>query len=401
MLQVLLGVTGGIAAFKASSIIRLLAEAGHDVKVIPTQNALRFIGAATLEALSHNSVDPDLYADIDSVKHIKLGQEADLIIVAPATAAFIARFAAGIADDLLLNTLLATKAPIVIAPAMHTEMWLNPATKRNIETLKDRGVIVIEPAEGRLTGPDSGVGRLPEPEQIVELALRQTRKQDLLNKFVTVTAGGTREPIDPVRFIGNNSSGRQGVAIAEEALARGANVHLVLANVELAIAEHQKLKISRVTSAAELSTAVSLDLPNADVLVMAAAVSDFRVESPSLEKIKRGETGGSLELKLIANDDILASSTREIKSQALHCLTVGFAAETASSIDRLTKLAESKLVAKGCDLIVANDVSAGAVFGEDKNDVLILTKQGRATQRKGTKSAVANAILDVVADMID
>ena len=240
-MHVIVGITGGIAAYKATSIIRLLTEAGHTVKVIPTQNALRFIGATTLEALSHNTVDPDLYTDVDSVKHVALGQEADLVIVAPASASFLARYAAGIADDLLGNTLLVTKAPVVLAPAMHTEMWLHSATQQNIQTLADRGVQILEPGIGRLTGDDSGIGRLPEPKEIVEFALSKISRQDLAGKRFLITAGGTREEIDPVRFIGNKSSGKQGIAIAIEAARRGANVKLIAANISDVPAEIQNV----------------------------------------------------------------------------------------------------------------------------------------------------------------
>jgi phosphopantothenoylcysteine decarboxylase/phosphopantothenate--cysteine ligase len=233
--RVVLGVTGGIAAYKATGIIRLLTEAGHDVKVIPTANALRFIGATTLEALSHNSVDPDLYTDVEAVKHVELGQTADLVIVAPATASFLARMASGLADDLLMNTLLATKAPILVAPAMHTEMWQNPATVANVATLRQRGIEILEPAVGRLTGADSGPGRLPEPEEIVAAALALSAPQDLSGKRFLITAGGTQEPIDPVRFLGNHSSGKQGIALATEATKRGAKVTLIAANVSESI----------------------------------------------------------------------------------------------------------------------------------------------------------------------
>ncbi|MEY4492389.1 MAG: hypothetical protein RL085_800, partial [Actinomycetota bacterium] len=231
MARIVLGVTGGIAAYKATAIIRLLTEAGHSVKVIPTQNALRFIGATTLEALSHNAVDPDLYTDVDSVKHIALAQEADLVIVAPATASFLARLASGVADDLLGNTLLATTAPVLVAPAMHTEMWFNAATQANVATLTSRNITILEPDAGRLTGEDSGVGRLPEPEVIVETALGLLQTQDLIGQHFVITAGGTQEPIDPVRYIGNHSSGKQGIAIAKAAAHRGAKVTLIGANI--------------------------------------------------------------------------------------------------------------------------------------------------------------------------
>jgi phosphopantothenoylcysteine decarboxylase/phosphopantothenate--cysteine ligase len=392
--RVVLGITGGIAAYKATAIIRLLTEAGHSVKVVPTQNALRFIGSATLEALSHNTVDPDLYTDVADVKHIELGKNADLVIVAPATASFIARFAAGIADDLLGNVLLATPAPIVIAPAMHTEMWQNPATVANIETLRGRGITVIEPASGRLTGEDNGVGRLPEPADIVSAALSVFPNTDLEGVRICVTAGGTQEPIDPVRFIGNRSSGKQGIAIAQEAKRRGAQVTLLAANIETTPGDFEN--VVHVQTAAELESAVSAQLGSTDVLVMAAAVSDFRVTNASNSKIKRSEVGETLTLQLVANSDILRDSVARISAEGLSVVTVAFAAETTSDENLLAQLAQKKFDDKGCDVLVANDVSGGSVFGADSNKVLILNSDGKAVAREGSKHVVANAILDVV-----
>ena len=397
-MRVIVGVTGGIAAYKATSIIRLLTEAGHTVKVIPTENALRFIGATTLEALSHNSVDPDLYTDVASVKHVQLGKEADLIIVAPATASFLARFAAGIADDLLGNTLLVSTAPILLAPAMHTEMWNNAATIANVAQLRARGVAVLEPDTGRLTGEDTGPGRLPEAEDIVAAALELVAPQALAGVKILISAGGTQEPIDPVRFIGNRSSGKQGLALASEAVKRGALVTLIAANLpETPIAVH---KLIRVGTTAELEQAVNSELASSDVLVMAAAVSDYRVEKVSATKIKKDETGSVLDLKLVQNPDVLASAVQQVALQGLNCLTVGFAAETAMSVENLTRLAQQKLISKGCDVIVANNVTDGAVFGSDENDILILTKSGTATGRSGSKQATANQILDVIENQL-
>ena len=397
-MRVVLGVTGGIAAYKATGIIRQLTEAGHDVKVIPTANALRFIGATTLEALSHNSVDPDLYTDVESVKHVELGQSADLIIVAPATAAFLARMASGLADDLLMNTILASKAPILVAPAMHTEMWQNAATVANVETLRSRGIQVLDPAVGRLTGADSGPGRLPEPEVIVAAALALAAPQDLAGKRLLITAGGTQEPIDPVRFLGNHSSGKQGIALATEASARGAAVTLIAANVSEPIPALHKLV--RVSTAAELAQAVSVELANSDAVIMAAAVADFRVESAAETKLKRSELGNEINLKLVANPDILAGLVKRVEAEGLEVTTVGFAAETSASQNELQKLAEHKLEAKGCDILVANNVSAGAVFGADENSVLVLTKSGSVTARDGSKRAIAAHILDVLGQEI-
>jgi phosphopantothenoylcysteine decarboxylase/phosphopantothenate--cysteine ligase len=396
--RVVLGVTGGIAAYKATGIIRLLTEAGHDVKVIPTANSLRFIGATTLEALSHNSVDPDLYTDVESVKHVELGQSAELVIVAPATASFLARMASGLADDLLMNTLLATKAPILVAPAMHTEMWQNPATVANVATIRARGIEVLEPAVGRLTGADSGPGRLPEPEEIVSAALALVAPQDLTGKRILITAGGTQEPIDPVRFLGNHSSGKQGIALAAEATKRGATVTLIAANVSEPIPAIHELV--RVSTAAELAAEVNGHLEYTDAVIMAAAVADFRVEAAADMKLKRSELGDEITLKLVANPDILAELVTRIETQKMNVVSVGFAAETAANPNELQKLAESKLETKGCDILVANNVSHGAVFGSDQNSVMVLTKRGRVTSRDGSKASIANHILDVLSQEI-
>ena len=394
MARIVLGVTGGIAAYKATAIIRLLTESGHSVKVIPTQNALRFIGATTLEALSHNSVDPDLYTDVDSVKHIALAAEADLVIVAPATASFLARLASGVADDLLGNTLLATSAPILVAPAMHTEMWNNAATKANVSTLLSRSISILEPASGRLTGEDSGVGRLPEAELIVETALSLLVEKDLKAKRILITAGGTKEPIDPVRFIGNHSSGKQGIALAKAAAARGAEVTLLGANIDEVSAPN--IRFVAVTDAAKLAHEVERRLDEADALIMSAAVSDFRVEQVSAKKLKRSVLGDKISLELVANPDILATATSRIRNDGLRCLTVGFAAETANDLADLRALAAHKLMSKGCDILVANNVTEGRVFGADSNEVVILAKSGIEKQASGSKLEVANAILDIL-----
>jgi phosphopantothenoylcysteine decarboxylase/phosphopantothenate--cysteine ligase len=375
----------------------LLTEAGHSVKVIPTQNALRFIGATTLEALSHNAVDPDLYTDVDSVKHIALAQEADLVIVAPATASFLARLASGVADDLLGNTLLATTAPVLVAPAMHTEMWFNAATQANVATLTSRNITILEPDAGRLTGEDSGVGRLPEPEVIVETALALLQTQDLVGQHFVITAGGTQEPIDPVRYIGNHSSGKQGIAIAKAAAHRGAKVTLIGANI--ASISARNVDFVAVSDARQLQKAVEANLDKATALIMAAAVSDFRVESVSPKKIKRAIAGDKISIELVANPDILASSVTRIKGDGLKCLTVGFAAETASNESDLRQLAAHKLMSKGCDVLVANDVSNGQVFGSDQNSVLILAKSGIERAVSASKTEVANAILDILIEL--
>lgn len=397
-MRVVLGITGGIAAYKATGIIRLLTEAGHDVKVIPTANALRFIGATTLEALSHNTVDPDLYSDVESVKHVELGQSADLVIVAPATASFLARMASGLADDLLMNTLMATKAPILVAPAMHTEMWQNPATVANVATLRARGVEVLDPAVGRLTGSDSGPGRLPEADEIVSAAMLLAAPQDLVGKHILISAGGTQEPIDPVRFLGNHSSGKQGIALATEATKRGAMVTLVAANVSETIPTLHE--VVRVSTAVELASALGNKLAQSDAVIMTAAVADFRVAEASAKKLKRSELGDQITLNLVANPDILAGLVSRITAENLSVVSIGFAAETASSENDLQRLAQQKLETKGCDILVANDVSHGAVFGANVNSVVVLTKHGSVTARDGSKVAIANHILDVLGQEI-
>ena len=387
-MRILVGITGGIAAFKAVALVRQLSELGHDVKVVPTQNALRFVGATTLEALSKNTVDADLYTDVAEVKHIELGQSADLIIVAPATASFIARTAAGIADDLLSNIILATTAPVIIAPAMHTEMWENAATKANVATIVQRGIHLVEPTEGRLTGQDTGKGRMAEPEDILEAALSLLIPQNLSGKTFVVTAGGTREPIDPVRFIGNASSGKQGLEIAKEASRRGAQVTLIGANFEAQGA----FDFIRVVTTDELSAALATRA-TADVIVMAAAVGDYRVESPSATKIKKASTGDRFDLSLIQNEDILARISANKTDQQL---VVGFAAETEPEVSKLEAAAFKKLEQKGCDILVANDVSGGKVFNEDDNSVIIVSATSPTLHVQGTKREVASGLIDSI-----
>jgi phosphopantothenoylcysteine decarboxylase/phosphopantothenate--cysteine ligase len=394
-LQILVGVTGGIAAYKAAGVIRGFTELGHNVKVLPTQNALRFIGATTLEALSQNKVDPDLYTDVDSVKHIALAQEVDLVVVAPATAAFIARYATGIADDLLLNVLLATKAQVVIAPAMHTEMWQHPATVANIATLRARGVVVIEPAVGRLTGDDSGPGRLPEPEQIVSEALEFLTPKDLAGVRVTIAAGGTREPIDTVRYIGNRSSGKQGLALADAASSRGAIVTLIAINLEQDLSRFDNVEL--VSTTGELEVALKSNLKSADVILMPAAVSDFRSAEVNAGKLSRHESENTT-VQLIANPDVLASLSTLREQLDLDAMLVGFAAEVINSgegEDELAERALAKLTKKNVDMIVANDVTNGAVFDQDTNKVVIASALG-SVQASGSKLEVAHAILDQV-----
>ena len=389
-MRILVGITGGIAAYKAVGVVRLLVEAGHDVKVVPTANALRFVGAATLEAISKQAVDPDLYTDVADVKHVELGQSADLIIVAPATASFLARTAAGLGDDLLSSSILASKAPVLVAPAMHTEMWENPATVANVAILRSRGIFVLEPAVGRLTGEDSGKGRLPEPEDIVEAALNLLVQQDLVGLKVLITAGGTREPIDSVRFIGNNSSGRMGLALYKVAKSRGAEVQLIAANLQPDLTDNQV----DVSTTAELETALGELAPSADVVIMTAAVSDYRVEHPSASKLKKTDLGTNPTISLIENPDLIAQLAAKRTNSSRQVL-VAFAAETLSGAELVTS-ARKKLKAKGVDLVVANDVSGGAIFGSERTEVVLVDSRAEASL-SGTKLEAATAIMNWVA----
>lgn len=389
-MRILVGITGGIAAYKAVSLVRLLTENGHEVKVVPTENALRFVGKTTLEALSKNAVDSDLYTDVADVKHIELAKWAEVVVVAPATASFIARTAAGIADDLLSNVVLATEAKILVAPAMHTEMLLNPATQANLATLRTRGFEILAPASGRLTGGDSGPGRLPEPDQIFDAVISLLSTKDLGGKHVVVTAGGTREAIDPVRYITNASSGKQGLAVAREAHRRGASVHLIAANLDLA----EPFEITNVVSATELDEALS-GIKTFDALVMTAAVSDYRVASPSNSKLKKTSLGEHATIELIQNPDIL----KKVSSRSDRGIVVGFAAETLSNRVELEREAKDKLERKGCDLLVANDVSDGRTFDQDDNQVLIVSQSEATVSLGGSKKDIANAILDRIVEL--
>jgi len=398
-LRILVGITGGIAAYKSANIVRLLTEAGHSVKVLPTQNALKFIGSATLEALSHNSIDPDLYTQVADVKHIKLAQEADLIIVAPATAAFLSRYASGFADDLLTNVLMATEAKVVIAPAMHTAMWDHPATRENVKTLTNRGVHILSPEAGRLTGNDTGVGRMVEPEDIVRRALLFSEGVDqLVGKQIVIAAGGTREVIDEVRFIGNHSSGKQGIALAQAALDRGAEVTFIAANIDLPIPNVQRL--IRVASVSDLDNALQLAFDSADAIIMPAAVSDYRLANPIEGKLHRAENP-ELELHLLSNPDLLSELSKKRISSKKPVL-IGFAAEVGSDdqVQSLESLAKKKLHGKGVDAIVANWVSKGVVFGQDDTEVLVVT-EGHTTKVSGSKYDVANTILDSLYTLLE
>ena len=392
-----MGVSGGIAAYKACELLRRFTESGHDVTVVPTAAALRFVGADTWAALSGKPVSAEVWHDVHQVPHVRIGQSADLVVVAPATADLLAKAAHGLADDLLTNTLLTARCPVVFAPAMHTEMWEHAATVANVATLRERGALVIDPAEGRLTGADSGKGRLPDPLEIFEVCrevlARGVAAPDLAGRSVVVSAGGTREYLDPVRFLGNRSSGLQGYALARTAAARGAEVTLVAANVSLP--DPAGVKVVRVETTAELRDAVVSAAASADAVVMAAAPADFRPLSTSDTKIKKVADGSAPSLELTQNPDILHElSTDRVRPGAV---IVGFAAETGDDTGSVLELGRAKLARKGCDLLVVNDVSGGAVFGAADNQAVILAADGAAVDVPlGSKSSLAHVIWDQV-----
>ncbi|MFZ2015792.1 MAG: bifunctional phosphopantothenoylcysteine decarboxylase/phosphopantothenate--cysteine ligase CoaBC [Nocardioides sp.] len=393
--SVVLGVAGGIAAYKACELLRLLTESGHDVTVVPTRAALEFVGATTWEALSGKPVSTDVWTDAHEVPHVRIGRHADLVVVAPATADLLARATHGLADDLLTNALLTARCPVVFAPAMHTEMWEHPSTQANVATLRERGALVLEPAVGRLTGVDTGKGRLPDPEEIYAVCLdvlAHGLERDLAGRSVVVSAGGTREPLDPVRFLGNRSSGLQGVALARAAVTRGADVTLVAANVTLP--DPAGVKVVRVETTEELRDAVVSAAGSADAVVMAAAPADFRPTEALSAKIKK--SGDAPALALVETPDILAELSRDRVQPGQ--VVVGFAAETGDETGSVLDLARAKLARKGCDLLVVNDVSGGAVFGAADNQAVILTRDGdQVDVPHGSKTAVAHAIWDQVA----
>jgi phosphopantothenoylcysteine decarboxylase / phosphopantothenate---cysteine ligase len=395
--RVVLGVAGGIAAYKAAELLRRFTESGHDVTVVPTAAALEFVGAPTWAALSGKEVATQVFENITEVPHVRIGQQADLVVVAPATANTLARAAHGLADDLLGNVLLTARCPVVFAPAMHTEMWEHPATVENVATLRRRGAVVIEPAEGRLTGRDTGKGRLPDPDEIfalcAEVLARGVGAQDLAGRRVVVSAGGTREYLDPVRFLGNRSSGLQGYALARAAASRGAEVVLVAANVSLP--DPAGVKVVRVETTAQLREEVVSAATGADAVVMAAAPADFRPTSVSDAKIKKATDGSAPTIELAQNPDILHEISHH-RSRA-GSVVVGFAAETGDETGTVLDLGRAKLARKGCDLLVVNDVSGGAVFGSPDNEAVILTADGAAVDvPSGSKSILAHVIWDQV-----
>ncbi len=392
-MRIVLGVAGGIAAYKAVLLLRLLREAGHDVRVVPTTAALEFVGRATWEALSGQPVTTDVFEDVDEVAHVAVGKQAELVVVAPATADLLARAATGRADDLLTATLLVARCPVLMAPAMHTEMWEHPATVANVATLRGRGVHVLDPASGRLTGADTGPGRLPEPEEIAAAALALVGPRDLAGRHVVVSAGGTREPLDPVRFLGNRSSGRQGVALARAAAARGARVTLVAAN--LAVPAPPAVDVVPVETAAQLRDAVRAAAKDADAVVMAAAVADYRPATPQDAKIKKRGDGAAPAIALVETVDVLAELAHDRLRDGQ--VVVGFAAETGDADGSVLEHGRAKALRKGADLLVVNAVGDGRGFGTDVNDVVVLDGRGEVVATAaGSKDDVAHAVWDAV-----
>ena len=398
MSQIILGVSGGIAAYKACELLRRLAGDGHDVTVVPTDAALEFVGVATWAALSGKPVHTQVWDDVHLVPHVKLGQDADLVFVAPATADVLARAAGGNADDLLTNVLLTARCPVVFAPAMHTEMWQHPATRANVATLRERGSVVVEPDSGRLTGPDSGPGRLPEPADLLAVAAAvladpriadRAAAQDMADITVAVSAGGTREHLDPVRFLGNSSSGLMGWALARAAGLRGAAVRLVAANVAMPAPANSAVQY--VTSTSELAEAMTVAAKDADLVVMAAAPADFTPARASETKIKKSGDG-NLRIDLVQTSDVLAglAAGRTDPQQVL----VGFAAETPDAEHSLLDLGRAKLHRKGCDLLVLNEVGHGLVFGQPDSAITLLTPNGVGATMTGSKELLAHRIWD-------
>ncbi len=407
--RIVVGVAGGIAAYKAATVVRQLTEAGHRVRVIPTESALRFVGAATFEALSGEPVQTGVFEDVPRVPHVAIGQGADLVVVAPATADLLARATHGRADDLLTATLLTARCPVLFAPAMHTEMWQHPATVENVATLRRRGAVVLEPASGRLTGEDSGAGRLPEAEEITTFAQllldrHDAMPYDLAGVRLLVTAGGTREPIDPVRFIGNRSSGKQGYALARVAAQRGAEVTLIAGHTA-GLIEPAGVEVVHVSTAQQLRDAVSKHASDVHVLAMAAAVADFRPTHVATAKIKKSaaEDAAAPTIDLIRNDDVLAATVQARTAGQLPNMRaiVGFAAETGDANGDVLFHARAKLRRKGCDLLVVNAVGDGKAFEVDNNDGWLLAADGtESALQPGSKTLMASRIVDAIATFL-
>lgn len=393
--RVIVGVAGGIAAYKTVEVVRGLREVGCLVQVVPSVNALKFVGQATWEAISGQPIATDVWDRAHEVPHVHWGQHADLVLVAPATADLMARAVHGIANDLLTNILLTARCPVVMAPAMHTEMWEHPATRANVALLRERGVEVIDPAVGRLTGADSGAGRLPEPSYLIAECLdflREPREKDLRGVRIVISAGGTQEPWDPVRFVSNRSSGRQGIALARTARSRGADVTLVLGSVDSSRLRDVPSGVSliRALTADEMERAMVVEAPRADVLVMNAAIADFR-PLPSAHKIKKGAAQPRIELEH-TSDVLRVLVDNRRPGQTI----VGFAAETGSEAESALDMARRKLAAKGCDLLVLNDVSNGEVFDATTNTVTILSNEPDLTVDHADKALIADRVWDAV-----
>lgn len=386
--KLLLGVSGGISAYKSCELLRRLQDEGFIVDVVPTSASLNFVGKATWEALSGRRVLTDLWSDVEKVPHILMAKENDLIVIAPTTADLLAKLASGRADDLLTNIVLASTAPKILVPAMHTEMWLNPATVANVKTLQDRGFVVVAPDEGRMTGSDVGVGRYPEVSKIIEIINLTTNfTADLAGKKILITAGGTREPIDPIRFIGNRSSGRQGFALAAAAASRGAQVHLVAANTDLPVIEG--VTITSVETAEQMAAVLEYEFSECDALIMSAAVADAKVANYSEQKIKKEKLDV---VSFSKNPDILKNLSEKKKPGQI---IVGFAAETISGLAELQQRGEEKLVSKSLDLIYVNNVSDGAVFGSENTQGLIIDKNHNVIKvPQISKDTLSDILLD-------
>ena len=386
--KLLLGVSGGISAYKSCELLRRLQDEGFIVDVVPTSASLNFVGKATWEALSGRKVLTDLWSDVEKVPHILMAKDHDLIVIAPTTADLLAKLASGRADDLLTNIVLASTAPKILVPAMHTEMWLNPATVANVKTLQDRGFVVVAPDEGRMTGSDVGVGRYPEVSKIIEIINLTTHiTADLAGKKILITAGGTREPIDPIRFIGNRSSGRQGFALAAAAASRGAQVHLVAANTDLPVIEG--VTITSVETAEQMAAVLEYEFSECDALIMSAAVADAKVANYSEQKIKKEKLDV---VSFSKNPDILKNLSEKKKPGQI---IVGFAAETISGLAELQQRGEEKLVSKSLDLIYVNNVSDGAVFGSENTQGLIIDKNHNVIKvPQISKDTLSDILLD-------
>jgi phosphopantothenoylcysteine decarboxylase / phosphopantothenate---cysteine ligase len=399
--RVVLGVSGGIAAYKACEVLRRLTESGHRVRVVPTEAALRFIGAATFEGLSGQPVETGVFTDVHEVPHVRLGQEADLVVVAPATADLMARAAGGQADDLLTSTLLTARCPVLMVPAMHTEMWEHPATQRNVAALRSDGVVVAEPDSGRLTGADTGKGRLPDPAEIVDLARllltsRDALPRDLDGRRVVISAGGTREPLDPVRYLGNRSSGRQGYALARVAAHRGAEVTLVAGHTSELVTP-AGVRLIRTGTAEEMRSVMLAEADGADAVVMAAAVADFKVADQAGHKIKKTAAEPD-PVRLAKNPDILAELVEARAAGKLSAsLIVGFAAETGDPSSSPLEYGRAKLARKGCELLVVNAVGDGRAFEVEENAGWLLGDDGTESMiPHGSKSLLASTLWDAV-----